>query len=200
MNIKTLISLKQKINELQFNFSNQNKIEKIFDKLFFLFILSIISISGFLSIGYIFAQNILFASFSLFGGLTLVFIILFTSNFFSKLFLKKQSKIYKIISNKLPFHTKFNKKQIINNTLIKLTQEEISLLQEIEKITDNNNSDLDFFEKQILNCAKNVNKEELDFILASTTNEKLRYQIFEISQNLKEEKLHINQQTIIKNI
>lgn len=200
MNIKTLISLKQKMDNIKSSFNKKSIYEVVIEKfIFFSFLVSLLALSllftffikkGFIiSLIFTFVGSLIYAFFSILGYFS-----------FHKLFEKDKSEIYKIISNRFSENLKFNRSELIENFIKELTEEETLLLKEISEIKNVDESHFDIFNQQVLKYAKNANKEELDFILNSIKNKELRYQILEISQNKVEEKLHINQQTVIKNI
>ena len=198
MDIKTLISLKQKIESLSFKLNNFNIFEKGF-----MFGLAISLFSGFLFVFLstlsLLSEGFIFHSiFFLLGGIIgiITFLSLITS--FIKYLSKNKTQLFKFLFSNLAEGFKFNYSKHIQDTLNSLTVEEIKLLEEIQLIKKSQQKAIiNILEEKILNFAENASKNELNFILDSIENEKLRYKIFEISKDNLNNEINVPKKSII---
>lgn len=196
MDIKTLISLKTKIESLSFKLNNFNFLEK---SLMFIFGISIfvavlVMIFSFL----IYFENGTFLL-SIPSMLILYFSIVFSIFFAFKSPSKKKSKLFKKLYYSLISGLKFNSSKYIQNTIDSLTTEETTLLESIYLNKKQDISLTSALNKIIIDASKNINKKELSLILNSIDDKELKYEIIENYKNQIEEEIIISK-NVIKSI
>lgn len=201
MDIKTIISLRKKINNLSFNLNNFNIFEKG--------IMIVVGISCFIAV-FLF---LLHSAFTLAKGNILLGTLFFSSaflfiplfiyffSFVGKFLLRKKSKLFNFLFFNLLEGFRFNTYKYINESIESLTEEETKLLLEVINIKKHEKKSInDILEDKILTFSKTANQTNIDFILDSIDNKELRHKIFEVSQVNKKQELNIVKQKIIKSI
>ena len=194
MNIKTVISLNKKIDNLNYKIKEQSLGEQFIELSLWAFSLPITALT-FILFSSVFKYNI-------FLGLISIITIPY---FLYKIFTydkKERSEAFKNISEHIiKNNIKFNRKDIIEKESDNFNKEELSLLKILNEENKNHNaSHFTIFEQKILEYSKDANQKDLQFILKSINKEKLKFKIFEINQVKQVEKNEISKQQIIKSI
>tara|TARA_Y100000588_G_scaffold130042_1_gene142443 strand:- start:3392 stop:3997 length:606 start_codon:yes stop_codon:yes gene_type:complete len=201
MDIKTIISLRKKINNLSFNLNNFNIFEKgIMTAIGISFFIAILFFS--LNISFTLAQdNILLGTFIFICGFLSIPLFIHFSIFIGKFLLRKKTALFKFLFSNLLEGLRFNAPKYINKFLDSLTEEEERLLFEIQFINKKNKKSIDeILNNRILAFSVEANQKELDFVLDSIDDKELRRGILEISQSNRKQELNIVKQKIIKSI
>ena len=201
MDIKTIISLRKKINNLSFNLNNFNIFEK---GIMFAFCISFFIAVLFFSlhIAFTLAQdNILLGTFIFIGGFLSIPLFIHFSIFVGKFLLRKKPALFKFLFYNLLEGLRFNAPKYINKFLDSLTEEEERLLFEIQFINKKNKKSInEILNNRILAFSVEANQKELDFVLDSIDDKELRRGILEISQSNRKQESNIVKQKIIKSI
>ena len=201
MDIKTIISLRKKINNLSFNLNNFNIFEKgIMTAIGISFFIAILFFS--LNISFTLAQdNILLGTFIFICGFLSIPLFIHFSIFIGKFLLRKKTALFKFLFSNLLEGLRFNAPKYINKFLDSLTEEEERLLFEIQFINKKNKKSIDeILNNRILAFSVEANQKELDFVLDSIDDKELRRGILEISQSNRKQESNIVKQKIIKSI
>jgi len=201
VDIKTIISLRKKINNLSFNLNNFNFIENCI--MFFLAFL----FAGTLLLTIVLGLKDLSNNNYIHGFLTLFFTIISVPFFkwiyplIHKRMLKNKSTLFQFLFSHLFEGIRFKSFKYIDETLKSLTKEEEELLHEIRTIKKQEKISIhEILENKILTYSKTANQKEFDFILDSVEDKQLRLSILENSQKNKKQESNIVKQKIIKSI
>tara|TARA_Y100000588_G_scaffold130042_1_gene142444 strand:- start:4012 stop:4617 length:606 start_codon:yes stop_codon:yes gene_type:complete len=201
MDIKIIIGLRKKINNLSFNLNNFNIFEYgimgAFGISFFIAIISFpIYTSDIVLEGNTFLGSLIFV-----GGFLTIPLLFYLSTFVNKFLLRKKSQLFKFLFSNLLVGIKFNASKYINKFLESLTEEEAKLLLEVRNIQKHEGKSInDILEEKIITYSTTANQTDIDFVLDSIDDKKLRHKIFEISQKNKKQESNIVKQKIIKSI
>jgi len=201
MDIKIIISLRKKINNLSFNLNNFNIFEKgIMTAIGISFFIAVLFFS--LHIAFTLAQdNILLGTFIFICGFLSIPLFIHFSIFVGKFLLRKKPALFKFLFYNLLEGLRFNAPKYINKFLDSLTEEEERLLFEIQFINKKNKKSInEILNNRILAFSVEANQKELDFVLDSIDDKELRRGILEISQSNRKQELNIVKQKIIKSI
>tara|TARA_Y100001960_G_scaffold324037_1_gene403556 strand:- start:13294 stop:13884 length:591 start_codon:yes stop_codon:yes gene_type:complete len=196
MDIKTLISLKTKIESLSFKLNNFNFLEK---SLMFIFGISIFVAFLFIGVSFIFWIDNSTFLFSFPFMLTICSLIFISMFFIFKSPSKKKSKLFRKLHSSFITGLKFNSSKYIQNTIDSLTTEEITFLESIYLNKKENELLTSALNKTIIDASKNINKKELSLILNSINDKELKYEIIENYKNQIEEEIKISK-NVIKSI
>ena len=201
MDIKIIIGLRKKINNLSFNLNNFNIFEK---GIMFAFCISFFIAVLFFSlhIAFTLAQdNILLGTFIFICGFLSIPLFIHFSIFVGKFLLRKKPALFKFLFYNLLEGLRFNAPKYINKFLDSLTEEEERLLFEIQFINKKNKKSInEILNNRILAFSVEANQKELDFVLDSIDDKELRRGILEISQSNRKQESNIVKQKIIKSI
>ena len=194
MNIKTLISLNEKIETLNEELSTQTIGESLFDMVTCFFLLPL-SIFSSLFMIYNFEYNPLFA---IIGFFIFPFFRYIVPQLLRK---KKSNKFHLLFKLTYKLDTKFKRNSIIQRVANKLNDDEVLLIQElIEEEKNKEPSPFTSLDLKILDYAKTASKKDIQTILKSITKQRVKYKLFEFIQDTEEQEISLSKQKIIKSI